>query len=97
MASTEERLARLEEHVQEQSNGFSELRDSIRHLEQRFDIRFGGLEQRFLHLEQRVEQRSQYLEQRFDARFDVLDRRLITTLVAIISGAVAVVASLLAR
>jgi hypothetical protein len=40
MASTEERLARLEEHVHEQSKWFTALRGDIRHLEERFDLRF---------------------------------------------------------
>ncbi len=97
MASTEERLTRLEEQVQEQSRGFPELREAVRHLEQRFDSRFEGLEQRF-------DQRFQHLEQRVDVRFDVLDQRYnsmisaqMVTVAAIVGGFVAVIAALLSR
>ena len=86
MASTEERLARVEEQVQEQLTGFAELREDIHRLEQRMDTRFAAVEQRF-----------QYLEQRFDARFDTLNRHQMTTLLAIISGFAAVLGALLTR
>ena len=93
MASTEERLVRVEEQVQEHTRGLSEVRDSIRHLEHRFDARFASIEQRFQHLEQRI-----------DVRFDALDHRYssmmnaqMATLAAIIGGFVAVIASLLSR
>ncbi len=104
MASTEERLTRLEEQVLDQSRGFSELREAVRHLEQRFDARFGGLEQRFEGLEQRFDQRFQHLEQRVDVRFDVLEQRYnsmlnaqMVTVAAIVGGFVAMTAALLSH
>lgn len=90
MATVEERLSHLEGLMQHQWQGYSELRDDIRNLQQRVDTRLDGLEQRF-------DGRFQHLEQRFDARFDVLDRRQMTTLVAIVSGFAAVIGALLAR
>ena len=86
MASTEERLARVEEKVDEHSRGLSEVRDSIRHLEQRFDSRFQ-------HLEQRVDVRFDVLEQRYSSMINAQ----MVTLAAIIGGFVAVIASLLSR
>ena len=76
--------------MQEQSHGYSELRESVRDAQHRMDMRLDSLEQR-------LDARFQYVEQRFDARFDILDRRQITTLVALISGFAAVIAALLAR
>ena len=112
MATVEERLSHLEGQMQEQSHGYSELRESVRDVQHRMDMRFDGLEQRvdarFQHMEQRLDARFQQVEQRFDARlqqveqrcearFDILDRRQITTLVALVSGFAAVIAALLAR
>ena len=93
MASTEERLARVEEKVDEHSRGLSEVRDSIRHLEQRFDSRFASIEQRFQHLEQWVDVRFDVLEQRYSSMINAQ----MVTLAAIIGGFVAVIASLLSR
>ena len=93
MASTEERLASVEETVDEHSRGLSEVRDSIRHMEQRLDDRFAGMEQRFQHLEQRVDVRFDVLEQRFSTMINAQ----MVTLAAIIGGFVAVIASLLSR
>ena len=90
MATVEERLSHLEGQMQEQSHGYSELRESVRDVQHRMDMRLDGLEQR-------LDARFQHVEQRFDARFDILDRRQIATLVALISGFAAVIAALLAR
>ncbi len=101
MATVEERLSHLEGQMQEQSHGYSELREGVREAQHRMDLRFDGLEQRldarFQHVEQRLDARFQYVEQRFDARFDVLDRRLMAALVAILTGFAAVIGALLAR
>jgi predicted nucleic acid-binding Zn-ribbon protein len=82
MATLEERVAYLEGQVSEHSHTLIEIRDSVRHLEQRFDARFEQLERRFEQLERRFEQlegrcdtRFDQLERRFETRFDVSDRR----------------------
>ncbi len=93
MASTEERLARVEEQVQEQSRGFSELRETIHHLERRFDDRFASIEQRFQHLEQRVDVRFDVLEQRYNSMISAQ----MVTVAAIVGGFVATIAALLSR
>jgi uncharacterized coiled-coil protein SlyX len=93
MASTEERLARLEEQVQEQWRGFGEVRDSIRHLEQRFDGRFASIEQRFQHLEQRVDVRFDVLEQRYNSMINAQ----MVTVATIVGGFAAMIAAVLSR
>ena len=65
MPTIEERVAYLEGQVSEQSHALLEVRDAVRHLEQRMDARFESLERRF--------------EGRFeaaDSRFDATDRRI---------------------
>jgi len=71
MASTEERVIRLEENVLDLSRGLTEVRDSIRHLEQRFDSRFENLDGRFVSLENRFDARFDTLEQRFNMMLNV--------------------------
>lgn len=71
MAMAEERLAQLEVRVQEHSQGFPALRESMGRLEQRLDERIGSLEQR-------LDTRIGSLEQRIDARFEAVDRRFDT-------------------
>jgi hypothetical protein len=74
--------------------------ERLANLEARMDYQaqgFSELREGIRQLEHRVDARVDRLEQRFDARFDLLDRRLMTTLVAVISGFVAVIASLLSR
>jgi predicted nucleic acid-binding Zn-ribbon protein len=75
MATLEERVAYLEGQVSEHSHTLIEIRDSVRHLEQRFDARFEQLERRFEQLEGRCDTRFDQLERRFETRFDVSDRR----------------------
>ena len=97
MTTLEERVAYLEGQVSEHSQTLIEIRDSIRHLEQRFDGRFEQMDRRF-----------DQLERRFETRFDVYDRRLegldekvsrhFTWLVGIqVTTLVAIVGALLAR
>ena len=46
MPTIEERVAFLEGQVSEQSHALLELRDGVRHLEQRMEARFDSFEQR---------------------------------------------------
>ena len=100
MAAVDERLARVEVQVQEHSQGFLTLRDSIGRLEGRID----HLEGRIDRFEERVDARFASVEQRFDRRFDALDHRLsslfnaqIATFVALLGGAGGIIAALLSR
>ena len=90
MPTLEERVAYLEGQVSEHSHTLIEIRDSIRHLEQRLDARFDQIERR--------------LETRFDVndrRFEGLDDKVarhFTWLVGIqVTTLVAIVGALLAR
>ena len=53
--------------MSEQSQTMTEIRDVLRHLEQRIDGRFEGVENRFQGLETRFDS--------IDRRFDIVDRR----------------------
>jgi uncharacterized coiled-coil protein SlyX len=79
MATLEERVAYLEGRVGEQGQVLTEIRDAIRHLEQRFDARFEGQDQRFEGLGRSVDARFDTIDRRFDIvdrRFEAVDRRI---------------------
>lgn len=74
MPSGEARLAAVEAQVQDHSQVLGEVRDAIRHLEQRVDARFQAIDARF----DAIDQRFDAIDQRFDAidrRFDAHERR----------------------
>lgn len=90
MPTLEERVAYLEGQVSEHSHTLIEIRDSIRHLEQRFDARFEQLDRRF-------EARGDAVDRRFEALDDKISRHF-TWLVGIqVTTLVAIVGALLAR
>lgn len=67
MATAEERLARLEARVEEHSQLFVTIRETLVAFEHRMDLRFDGIERR--------------MDLRFDAgdrRFEAIDRRFET-------------------
>ena len=67
MATVEERLARLEARVEEHSQLFVTIRETLVAFEHRMDLRFDGIERR--------------MDLRFDAgdrRFEAIDRRFET-------------------
>jgi uncharacterized coiled-coil protein SlyX len=79
MPTIEERVAYLEGRVSEQGQTLTEIRDAIRHLEQRFDARFEGHDQRFDGLERSIDARFDAVDRRFDVidrRFESVDRRI---------------------
>ena len=86
----EERVAYLEGQVSEHSHTLIEIRDSIRHLEQRLDARFDQIERRF-------ETRFDVNDRRFEGLDDKVARHF-TWLVGIqVTTLVAIVGALLAR
>lgn len=86
----EERVAYLEGQVSEHSHTLIEIRDSIRHLEQRLDARFD-------HIERRFETRFDVNDRRFEGLDDKVARHF-TWLVGIqVTTLVAIVGALLAR
>jgi chaperonin cofactor prefoldin len=67
----EERVAYLEGKVEEHSYAWQDLRERITHMEQTFS-------QRFISLEQRIDNRFEAIDRRFEAidnRFEAIDRR----------------------
>jgi chromosome segregation ATPase len=88
MPTIEERVAFIEGQMSEQTHVLAELRDAIRHLDQkmdaRFDLvdrRFGGVDERAESMDRRFEQMDRHfgaIEVRFeqmDRRFETIDRR----------------------
>jgi hypothetical protein len=77
MASVEERLAKLDARVEEHSQLFVTLRETLVAFEHRMDVRFDGIERRF----DAVDRRFEAIDRRFEAidrRFEVIDRRFET-------------------
>jgi uncharacterized coiled-coil protein SlyX len=81
MPTIEERVAYIEGKMSEQSHALLELRDAIRHLDQKMDARFDLVDRRFGGIDQRFEtfdRRFESIDRRFDAielRFEAIDRR----------------------
>ena len=108
MPTIEERVAYLEGQVSEQSHGLVEIREAVRSLEHRVDVRFEAMDRRVESLEQRmdarfeaIDRRMESLEQRMDARFESLDNKVSRQFVWLVgvqvTTLVAIVGALLAR
>jgi hypothetical protein len=93
VTTLDERMARTEGRVEEQSHALVALRDAFGRLEQRVDARFDAVDRRFDALERKFEA----FRDRSDARFDALDDKIsrqflwivgiqITTLVAVVGA-----------
>lgn len=93
MPTLEERVAHIEGQMSEQSHGLAEVRDAIRHLEQRFDARFEGIDHRF----ETVDRRLDALDDKVSRQFVWLVGMQLTTLVAIVGALVAIAGALVAR
>ena len=79
MPTLEERVAYLEGQVSEQAHGLTEIRDAVRSLEHRVDVRFEAVDRRFEAIDRRfdaVDGRFESLQQRIEARFETVDRRI---------------------
>lgn len=101
MATLEERVAFLEGQVSEQSHGLVEVRDALRHLEQRLEARLGAFEQRtearLDAAEHRAETRHDSVGRRIDALEDKMSRQFVWTVGVQVTTFVAIVAALLSR
>jgi uncharacterized coiled-coil protein SlyX len=86
----EERVAFLEGQVSEQSHALLELRDSVRHLEQRMEARFDSFEQR-------IDARLAGVDRRIDGLEDKVSRQFVWTVGVQVTTFVAIVAALLSR
>ena len=76
MPTLEERVAYLEGQVSEHSQTLIEIRDSIRHLEHRFDARFEQMDRRFEQVDRRFEQMDRHFEQ-IEGRFVQIEGRFV--------------------
>ena len=90
MPSIEERVAYLEGQVSEQSHALLEVRDSVRHLEQRMEARFDSFEQR-------VDARLASMDRRIDGLEDKVSRQFVWTVGVQVTTFVGIVAALLSR
>jgi uncharacterized coiled-coil protein SlyX len=86
----EERVAFLEGQVSEQSHALLEVRDSVRHLEQRMEARFDSFEQR-------IDARLAGVDRRIDGLEDKVSRQFVWTVGVQVTTFVAIVAALLSR
>lgn len=99
MRTVEERLAGLEGRVNEQSQIFGTLRDTLARLEQRVDGRFDAIDRRFDAIDHQfdeIDRRFEGVDRRFegfDRRFDELDRKLSKQFALVMSMLMTVIAA----
>lgn len=101
MPSPDERIAAVE--VQDHAHALSEIRDAIRHLEQRMDARFTAIDSRFTAIDSRftthdtrftaIDRRFDLLEHRFDRLDDKVSRQFMWTVSIQITVLIAVVSA----
>ena len=77
MPTIEERVAYIEGQMSEQSHALLELRDAIRHMDQKMDARFDLVDRRFGSIDQRFETFDRRFES-IDRRFETMDRRIVS-------------------
>lgn len=97
MPTLEERVAYLEGQVSEQSHAMLEVRDAVRDLERRLDVRFEAIDRRFENVERRIDTLDAGLSRRVDALDDKVSRQLIWVVGIQVTTLVAIVGALLAR
>jgi predicted nucleic acid-binding Zn-ribbon protein len=89
MATLEERVAYLEGQVSEHTQTLIDIRDSIRQLERRFDVRLDTIDRRIEGLEDKLGRRVEGLEDKMSRQFSWLVGIQVTTLVAIVGALLA--------
>ena len=97
MPTLEERVAYLEGKVSEQSHAMLEVRDAVRDLERRIDVRFEAIDRRFENIERRIETVDAGLSRRMDALDDKVSRQFVWVVGVQVTTLVAIVGALLAR
>ena len=97
MPTLEERVAYLEGQVSEQSHAMLEVRDAVRDLERRIDVRFEAIDRRFENIERRLETVDAGLSRRMDALDDKVSRQFVWLVGVQVTTLVAIVGALLAR
>ena len=97
MPTLEERVAYLEGQVSEQSHAMLEVRDAVRDLERRIDVRFEAIDRRFENIERRIDTVDAGLSRRMDALDDKVSRQFVWLVGVQVTTLVAIVGALLAR
>ena len=104
MPTLEERVAYLEGQVSEQSHAMLEVRDAVRDLERRMDVRFEAvdrrfeaIDRRFENIERRIETLDAGLARRMDALDDKVSRQFVWVVGVQVTTLVAIVGALLTR
>jgi hypothetical protein len=85
MPTLEERVAYIEGQVSEQSHALVEVREAVRSLEHRVDVRFEGVDRRFDTVDRRIDS----LDDKVSRQFVWLVGLQVTTLVAIVGALLA--------
>ena len=78
MPSAEERLSFLEGKSEDSGHDIRELREMVRHMDEKMDRRFDAVDRRF-----------EVLEQKMDRRFDALDKKIDTRIWSVVGMQVA--------
>jgi hypothetical protein len=100
MASLEERLAFIEGQVSEQTRGMIEVREAVRSLEHRVDVRFEAIDRRFEAIDRRfeaIDRRFDTVDRRIDGLDDKVSRQFVWLVGLQVTTLVAIVGALLAR
>jgi hypothetical protein len=100
MASLEERVAYIEGQVSEQTHGMVEVREAVRSLEHRADLRFEAIDRRFEAIDRRfeaIDRRFDTVDRRIDSLDDKVSRQFVWLVGLQVTTLVAIVGALLAR
>jgi uncharacterized coiled-coil protein SlyX len=100
MPTLEERVAYLEGQVSEQSHAMLEVRDAVRDLERRLDVRFETIDRRFEAVYRRfeaIDRRFENVERRIDGLDEKVSRQFVWVVGVQVTTLVAIVGALLAR
>ncbi len=82
MTTLDERVAYLEDKVAEHSNGFGEIRDSIRQVDQKLDRLFASLTDRIVGVDQKVDR----LDDKMSGQFLWILGVQVAVLIAVVSA-----------
>lgn len=93
MDTLEERVAYLEGRREEQAYMINDLRDAVSGLRDDMNRRFEQVDQRFLHLEGKVDLRFDSIDAKMSRQFLWLAGMLVTTLIAILGTFGAIIAA----
>ena len=93
MATVEERVSYVEGQVSELSRGLEDVREAVRHLEHRMDVRFEAVDRRF----EAVDRRFDTIDRRIDALDEKVSRQFVWLVGLQVTTMVAMIGALLAR